>query len=252
MVSGRRCAMLNPMSRLAARLLLVVVIAGVVAGCAGSASGTDPGPPPTPGRVVTATDALERVVAHEPRLAGIQPFDSGLVGQASWYTVQPASGVGVFVVTVRVGWGDCESGCIDEHGWVYAIGPDGSVSGVSESGPPVPLDAWPSPAGAGKTGISGVAIAGPVCPVERVPPDPACAARPVVGATLLIRDASGTEVARAVTGADGSFLVEVPTGEYTVEPQPVQGFLGTAAAQTMTVLDGSVASIEIEYDTGIR
>ena len=232
--------------------LLVAVITLLVTGCAGSAAATDPAPSPTPGRVVTATDALQRVVAHEPRLAGIQPFDSGLVGQASWYTVQPASGVGVYVVTVRIGWGDCESGCIDEHSWVYAIGPDGTVSSVSETGPTVPPDAWPSPAAAGKTGIDGVAVAGPVCPVERVPPDPACAPRPVAGATIVVRDASGAEVARAVTGADGSFIAEVPAGAYTVEPQPVQGFLGTAAAQMTTVVDGSVASIEIEYDTGIR
>jgi hypothetical protein len=243
---------IRPSARLHTGPLLVVAIAAILAGCAGSAAGTDPRPSSTPGRVVTATDAVARVVTHEPRLDGIQPFDSGLVGQSSWYTVQPASGVGAFVVTVRVGWGDCESGCIDEHGWVYAIGPDGSVAVVSESGSPVPRDAWPSPAGAGKTGISGVALAGPVCPVERVPPDPACAARPVSDATIVIRDASQTEVARAVTGADGSFVVEVPPGDYQVEPQPVDGLMGGAQAQAVTVRGGVMTQIQLDYDTGIR
>jgi hypothetical protein len=242
----------RPIARLAGCVVLAAVIAGVIAGCAGSASGTDPGPSPTPGRVTTATEARARVVAYEPRLAGIQPFDSGLVGQANWYTVQPASGVGAFVVTVRVGWGDCEAGCIDEHSWVYAIAPDGTLSDVSESGSAVPADAWPSPAGAGKTGISGVVLAGPVCPVEREPPDPACAPRPVAGATLVIRDASRGEVARAVTGSDGSFLVEVPPGDYQVEPQPMEGFMGGAQAQAVTVLDGAMATIQLDYDTGIR
>ncbi len=238
-------------SRFATRAVLsVLVLAATLAGCAGAASGTAPSP--TPGPVTSASEALARVVAREPRLAGVQPFDTGLIGQASSYTVEPGSGVGAFVVTVRVGWGDCEAGCIDEHSWVFAVGPDGAVSLVSESGPAVPPEAWPSPIGAGRTGIGGIAVAGPVCPVERVPPDPACAPRPVAGATVVVRDGSGPEVARAVTAADGSFFVELPAGEYVVEPQPAEGLLGTAAAQEVTVVDGAVAAVQLDYDTGIR
>ena len=144
--------------------------------------------------MTTPAHAVAKVIAAEPRLTGIQPFDTGLIGQSSWFTVEPASGVGAFVVTVRVGWGDCEAGCIDEHGWVYAVMPDGGVQVVNETGPAVPDDAWPSPNGAGETGIRGVALAGPVCPVETVPPDPNCAARPVAGAVILVRDGSGSEV----------------------------------------------------------
>lgn len=240
--------------RFAVRRLLVAAVFLAVAGCGGSAAASGPAtsPSPTPGRVVTATDALDRVVANEPRLKGIQPFDSGLVGQGSWYTVQPASGVGVFVVTVHVGWGDCEAGCIDEHSWVYAIGPDGDVSAVSETGAPVPPDAWPSPVGAGQTGIVGSAVAGPVCPVERVPPDPACAARPVANATIVIRDASGTVVAQTITASDGSFFVAVPPGDYQMEPQPVAGLVGGAQPQAVTVREGAATSVQLEYDTGIR
>lgn len=235
------------------RLAAVLVLAATaIAGCAGAASGTRPVPTPSPGAVITSADAVARVIQHEPRLGGIQPFDTGLIGQASWYTVQPASGVGAFLVNVRVGWGDCESGCIDEHGWVFAVGPDGTVSLVSESGPPVPADAWPSPPGTGRTGVGGIALAGPVCPVERVPPDPACAPRPVAGATVVIRDGSGSEVARTATGADGSFFVELPAGEYDVQPQPAEGLLGTAASQTVTVVEGAAATVQLDYDTGIR
>ncbi len=227
-----------------------MLVAIMLAGCAGAASGT--APTGTPGPVTTPAEALALVVVREPRLAGVRPFDTGIIGQASWYTVEPASEAGVYVVTVRVGWGDCESGCIDEHSWVFAVAPNGVVSVVSESGPTVPADAWPSPLGAGGTGIAGVALAGPVCPVERVPPDPACAPRPVAGATIVIRDGTGSEIARTVTAADGSFFAEFPAGEYVVEPQPVDGLMGTAAAQRVTVVDGAAAMVDLDYDTGIR
>jgi hypothetical protein len=235
--------------RLVAAIALVVV---VLAGCAGAASGTRPGSTPEPQSVRTSAQAVARVVATEPRLTGIAPFDTGLIGQSSWYTVEPASGVGAFVVTVQVGWGDCPAGCINEHSWVYAVAPDGAVSVVSESGPAVPAEAWPLPVGAGATGIGGIAVAGPVCPVETVPPDPDCAPRPVAGAVLVIRDGAGSEVARTTTEADGSFFVEVAAGDYVIEPQPVDGLMGTAAALEVTVVVAIAAQVQLDYDTGIR
>lgn len=242
------------MSSISAIRLVVVaaLMAAAITGCAGGASGTSADPTAPPINVTTPDQAVARVMASEPRFADIKPFDTGLVGQASWYTVEPASGVGAFVVTVRVGWGDCQAGCIDEHSWVFAVGPDGAVSVVSEAGPTVPPDVMPDPIGAGRTGIGGIAVAGPVCPVETVPPDPACAPRPVAGAVLVIRDGAGSEVARVVTGSDGSFFVELPAGEYLVEPQPADGLLGTAASQSVAVVDANAAVIQLEYDTGIR
>jgi hypothetical protein len=234
------------------RSIVAVLTVAAIAGCAGAATGTAPRPSSVTVPVTTPAQAVARVIASEPRLTGIQPFDTGMIGQSSWFTVEPASGVGAFVVTVRVGWGDCQAGCIDEHAWVFAVKPDGEVSVVSEEGPPVPPDAWPSPLGAGRTGIGGIAVAGPICPVETLPPDPACAPRPVPGAVLVIRDAAGSEVARVVAAEDGSFFAELPPGDYVVEPQPAEGMMGTAANQPVTVVDGAAAQIHLDYDTGIR
>ncbi len=47
------------------------------------------------------------------------------------------------------------------------------------------------------TGLAITAAAGPTCPVEKIPPDPACAPRPVAGATILIKAGAGTIVATA-------------------------------------------------------
>jgi carboxypeptidase family protein len=101
--------------------------------------------------------------------------------------------------------------------------------------------------------VGGQAIAGPVCPVERIPPDPACAPRPVVGAVLVITAGDGREVARATTDADGRWTMTLAAGEYTLTPQAVSGLLGIAPPVPFTVsTTGSSVSLDVAYDTGIR
>jgi hypothetical protein len=102
------------------------------------------------------------------------------------------------------------------------------------------------------SGIQGRAVAGPTCPVETVPPDPNCAPRPVAGAVLVVRDMSGREVARAATAADGSYLVALPPGTYSVDPQQIEGLLTKAETATVEVLAGEFAQLDWAYDTGIR
>lgn len=238
------------MTNIRTTLLLVTALVLFGAGCAGTP--TDASPTPVPVLVTSPEQAVARVILAEKRLAGIAAYDAAAIGQASWYQVAPASGVGAFVVTVRIGWGDCEAGCIDEHRWQYAVTPDGVALIVSETGAVVPDGAWPGTAAGRRTGIGGTAAAGPVCPVQKNPPDPACAPRPVAGAVLLIRDASGSEVARATTGADGTFFVDLAPGGYVVEPQAVDGLMGTASPQSVTVNEGVASAIQLDYDTGIR
>lgn len=102
------------------------------------------------------------------------------------------------------------------------------------------------------TGIAISALAGPVCPVERVPPDPACAARPVPDATILVVDAQGKTVVTVTTGADGTALVAVPAGTYVLQPQAVSGMMGGAQPVDVTVVDGAATPAVVSYDAGIR
>lgn len=97
-----------------------------------------------------------------------------------------------------------------------------------------------------------VAFAGPTCPVATDPPDPNCADRPVEGATVVVTDGSGAEVARGTTGADGTAVVQVPPGDLEVVPQAVEGILGTAPPVTVSVADGETLEVPLAYDTGIR
>jgi hypothetical protein len=226
-------------------------MSAMLGACAGAATVATPGGVP-PGVVDNAGEAVASVVASEPRLSGIQPFDSGMVGQSSWYAVTSASGVGAFLVEVHVGWGDCEAGCINDHSWVYAVMPDGTVRVQRESGPPVPDDAWPSQERGAAPGVSVTVVAGPVCPVQADPPDPDCAPRPVANATIVIRDMSGAEVARLTTNAAGQASAELPAGGYVLEPQPVEGLMGTAPTTEVTVEADRITAVQLEYDTGIR
>lgn len=96
------------------------------------------------------------------------------------------------------------------------------------------------------------ALAGPMCPVETDPPTPGCEPRPVDMATIVVTDAEGSEVARAVTGVDGIVTLVVPSGDLVVTPQPVEGLLGTAGAIEVTVAAGGALRLSADYETGIR
>lgn len=111
-------------------------------------------------------------------------------------------------------------------------------------GSPVPDD---------ETGIRGVVVAGPTCPVVTDPPDPDCADRPVAGAVLVILDADGDEAARVTSAPDGTFAAALEPGGYRIVPQPVEGLMGTASELDVTVEVGEPSvELSIAYDTGIR
>lgn len=190
----------------------------------------------------TDTAAAARLaLAQEARFAGIGPLDPNLIGQAAWYEVTETDDG--WQVVIRIGWGDCPAGCINEHRWTYAVGRDASVELIQEAGDVLP-DA---------TGVRGTVTAGPTCPVERDPPDPACAPRPVGGAVLVFAGADGTEVARVTSAADGSFTVELAPGAYRVTAEPVDGLMGTPAPMDVEVEAGQpMTELQVSYDTGIR
>ena len=105
---------------------------------------------------------------------------------------------------------------------------------------------------AGTAAIGGRALAGPTCPVVSEPPDEACADRPVAGAVLIVRTEDGEEALRLTTDADGRFQGTLAPGLYTLVPQPVDGLMGTAPEQSITIEGDLSADLIVTYDTGIR
>ena len=110
-----------------------------------------------------------------------------------------------------------------------------------------------SPAG-GPSRLMGTISAGPVCPVEKSPPDPQCAPRPVAGAVVVATSAGGQEVGRTTSAADGSYeLIITETGVVLITGMPVAGLMGTPAPVNVTLTEpGEVQHLDLEYDTGIR
>jgi len=232
-----------------ALLALVATVATLLAACGGSAA------TPTPPAVDTPEAAVAAVQAKAPLFDTFGPLNPDVIGQDQWWETQPLDGSDPptgWTVRFTAGWGDCQAGCIDRHSWTWDVTADGTVTFVSEEGSPLNDGLIAGLLRNAKgPGAGGRVTAGPTCPVER-PNDPACAPRMVAGAVLLVRDGTGKEVARVATDGSGLFRFSLPAGDYTLEPQPVEGLMGTAQPMPFTVTDGVVTWLDVAYDTGIR
>jgi hypothetical protein len=101
------------------------------------------------------------------------------------------------------------------------------------------------------SGISGVSLLGPTCPVEKIPPDPACAPKPYP-ALILVKTPDGKrEISSFRTDQDGKFSVNLPSDSYLLEPQSGQVF-PRGISQLVTVKPGAITTITINFDSGIR
>ncbi|HYF13264.1 MAG TPA: hypothetical protein VD928_03135, partial [Candidatus Paceibacterota bacterium] len=101
------------------------------------------------------------------------------------------------------------------------------------------------------SGVRGVLMAGPTCPVERDPPDPNCADRPLETIVAIYR-ASDTARAHVVTrsNAQGEFEASLAPGEYVIVAG--QSPFPQCNETNVTVTPNSFLRIEISCDTGIR
>jgi len=112
------------------------------------------------------------------------------------------------------------------------------------------LAACGTPAAQPGTGIQGTVEVGPTCPVERInspcPPHP-------VAATVVVRDGTGAEITRFHSRADGRFKVDLAPGSYSLVGLTLgSSFLPRPIPTSVTVTSGTYASVNVEYDSGIR
>ncbi len=96
--------------------------------------------------------------------------------------------------------------------------------------------------------LAGQVLAAPSCPVERA--ESPCPPRPVPGATVEIRDATGL-VSATSTDAAGRFSLVVPGGSYQVRATNAGGYRSTTEQQVQ-VVPGAAASVRLVVDSGLR
>ena len=98
------------------------------------------------------------------------------------------------------------------------------------------------------SGIRGLVLLGPTCdaPTAAVPCLEAYSAR------LVVFDPDGRVVADASSGADGTFQLSLPPGDYVIQPAPGGDPFPRAEARSVTVLEGEMSEVEVDYETRDR
>ncbi len=102
-----------------------------------------------------------------------------------------------------------------------------------------------------KSGIKGIVMLGPTCPVQKNPPDPNCADKPYQTMVAVFRSNDPVHaIAFTNSGADGKFSLSLPPGDYTLGAG--ESNLPRCDHPQVTVGPDSYATTTIFCDTGIR
>ncbi|MFH1194003.1 MAG: hypothetical protein V1661_03335 [bacterium] len=138
--------------------------------------------------------------------------------------------------------------------------PNGSY--VGSTGPNCEFTACPSTPPATSTGtggsilpydsgIRGTIILGPICPVQRIPPDPNCADKPYQTRVTIFRSGDLQNPFVFVdSDANGTFSASLPPGKYTLRAG--ENILPRCDRPQVTIGPQTFTSIIITCDTGIR
>jgi hypothetical protein len=136
--------------------------------------------------------------------------------------------------------------------------PDGSY--VGRTGPKCEFSACPSPAGGVSTStekdvltgqLLGFVTTAPTCPVQRVPEDPACAPKPYATTIIARVSATGKEVGRTESNANGRFMMSFLPGSYDIEALGGNP-LPRCETKTVTLMKAATTTVDLSCDIGIR
>lgn len=102
--------------------------------------------------------------------------------------------------------------------------------------------------------LQGKVTIGPLCPVERIPPDPKCQpteetykAWPIAVYTFYQK----IKIAQIEPSLNGTYTLELPVGNYIVDLEKPHMF-GSNLPATVIIKKGQITTLNIDMDTGIR
>jgi len=104
--------------------------------------------------------------------------------------------------------------------------------------------------------LEGVISIGPICPVERVPPDPGClpTAETYKSYPVSIMTSDGRKkIAQINPALDGSFTMELVSGNYLIILENGQNRIGSSNLPVeISITPQNKTLLNIDIDTGIR
>jgi len=105
--------------------------------------------------------------------------------------------------------------------------------------------------------LKGKISIGPLCPVQRDPPDPGCLPTKqtfVAWATAVWTENKKTKIALLDPSLDGNYQVELPAGNYILDfdVSRTNGIGGSNLPSTISITNSDTTIFNINIDTGIR
>jgi hypothetical protein len=123
------------------------------------------------------------------------------------------------------------------------VGLAAAACAASGTSPPQPLD----------SGVQGVALVGPTCPVQRE--TAACPDQPLAKVNLTVtRQGSATMAANGRSDANGHFRIPLAPGAYTLHPANPAGTAvpPSAPPRPFLVHPHAYTELTVRFDSGIR
>jgi hypothetical protein len=99
--------------------------------------------------------------------------------------------------------------------------------------------------------VHGQVLLGPICPVERNPPNPVCAPKPYKTTINIFRTVVGTVYKKVATDASGHFTISLAPGVYILRARSGAVY-PRCADRRIKVLAKKSQNVKINCDTGIR
>ena len=104
--------------------------------------------------------------------------------------------------------------------------------------------------------LEGTISIGPICPVETIPPDPAClpTAETYKSYPVSVFTSDGkTEIAKLMPSLDGSYSSELPPGDYLIVLERAKNNIGGSNLPVIVSIKAQDKTLlNINIDTGIR
>jgi len=104
-----------------------------------------------------------------------------------------------------------------------------------------------------ESGISGMVLLGPTCPVIGDPPDPECSDRPYATALVLTTSDQSRVIKEFRSEVSGKFSVQVDPGEYAIRPAAASNILPYCSSSGAIKVNASTyTQTTVHCDTAIR